>query len=53
MDELFNMIGRLYADVSTMQGAIENLQQSVAEKDKEIAELKKLLASKDEQQAGS
>jgi peptidoglycan hydrolase CwlO-like protein len=52
MDELFNMIGRLYADVSTMQSAIENLQQTIKDKDKEIAEFKKLLVN-NEQQAGS
>jgi hypothetical protein len=41
MDELFNMIGRLYVDVYNSQKVIDLLQQQLKSKDKEILELKK------------
>jgi hypothetical protein len=41
MDELFNMIGRLYVDVYNSQKVMDILQQQLKSKDQEILELKK------------
>ena len=41
MDELFSMIGRLYADLHNSQKLIEILQEQIKNKDQEILELKK------------
>jgi predicted flavoprotein YhiN len=42
MDELFTMIGRLYADLHNSQKIIDLLQDQIKNKDQEILELKKL-----------
>ena len=39
MEELFNIIGKLYVEVINMQKFIELLQAQNKEKDKKIAEL--------------
>jgi hypothetical protein len=38
-EQLFNIIGKLYADIVSAQKIIELLQQKLQEKDKEIIEL--------------
>lgn len=43
MDELFNIIGRLYADLYHTQKLLDVLQEQIKNKDKEIMELKKQL----------
>lgn len=40
MEELFNIIGKLYVDISSMQKVLEMLQKQVKEKDLEIQALK-------------
>jgi hypothetical protein len=40
MEDLFNMIGKLYVDVYNTQKIIEMLQKQLKEKDQELAELK-------------
>lgn len=45
MDELFNIIGRLYADLYNTQRLIEVLQEQLKNKDKELSDLKKTLAN--------
>jgi hypothetical protein len=47
MDELFNIIGRLYVDIYNTQRVLEMMQQKLEEKDKEIADLKKTKSSND------
>lgn len=42
MDEIFNIIGRLYVDSYNSQKVIELLQQQVKDKDKQIEEMNKL-----------
>lgn len=41
MDELFIIIGRLYADLHNSQKIIDLLQEQIKNKDQEISELKK------------
>jgi hypothetical protein len=41
MDELFNIIGRLYADLYHSQKLLDVLQEQIKNKDKEISELRK------------
>jgi hypothetical protein len=43
MDELFNIIGRLYVDIYNSQRLMDVLQDQLKNKDKEIADLKKQL----------
>lgn len=38
-EQLFNIIGKLYADIVNAQKIIEILQQKLQDKDKEIIEL--------------
>jgi hypothetical protein len=40
MDELFNIIGKLYVDLYNMQKVIEMLQKQIKDKDLEIQNLK-------------
>jgi hypothetical protein len=40
MEDLFNMIGKLYVDVYNSQKIIEMLQKQLKEKDQELVELK-------------
>jgi hypothetical protein len=40
MEELFNIIGKLYVDIYNTQKLLEILQNQIKEKDKEIKELK-------------
>jgi hypothetical protein len=47
MDELFNIIGRLYADIYNTQRVLEMLQEQLKAKDQEILELKKTKLSND------
>lgn len=42
MEEIFNIIGKLYVDSYNSQKVIEILQQQLKDKDSEIQELKKL-----------
>lgn len=39
MEELFNIIGKLYVELYNMQKYIETLQKSIQDKDKKISEL--------------
>lgn len=41
MEELFTIIGKLYADMVQMQGIISNFQQQLKDKDMRISELEK------------
>jgi predicted flavoprotein YhiN len=41
MDELFAIIGRLYADLNNSQKIMDMLQEQLKSKDQEILELKK------------
>jgi hypothetical protein len=41
MDELFNVIGRLYMDLYQAQKLLDVLQEQLKNKDKETIELKK------------
>lgn len=43
MDELFNIIGKLYADIYNTQKVLEIMRQQLQDKDNEIAKLKKTL----------
>lgn len=43
MDELFNIIGRLYVDIYNAQRLMDVLQEQLKNKDKEIGDLKKQL----------
>jgi hypothetical protein len=47
MDELFNIIGRLYTDIYNSQRLLEVLQEQLKTKDKEISDLKKMLDKND------
>lgn len=47
MEDLFNIIGKLYVDIYNTQKVLEMLQKQLKEKDTEILELKKL-RNKDE-----
>lgn len=40
MDELFNIIGKLYVDMYNMQKLLELLQKQLKDKDSEILQLK-------------
>ena len=40
MDELYNIIGRLYIDIVNSQKYIEMLQNQIKEKDKTISDLR-------------
>lgn len=40
MEDLFNIIGKLYVDIYNIQKVIERLQQQLKEKDSEIIKLK-------------
>lgn len=40
MEEVFNIIGKLYVDVYNAQKVIELLQKQLQDKDKEIEQLK-------------
>jgi len=40
MEELFNIIGKLYVDIYNTQKLLEILQKQLQEKDQEIKELK-------------
>lgn len=42
MEELFNIIGKLYVDLYNMQKVLESLQKQLRDKELEIQELKKL-----------
>jgi di/tripeptidase len=42
MEEIFNMIGKLYVDSYNSQKVITILQQQIKDKDQEIEELKNL-----------
>jgi hypothetical protein len=42
MEEIFNIIGKLYIDVFQAHKAIESLQQKLKDKEEEIEQLKKL-----------
>lgn len=42
MEELFNIIGKLYVDLYNMQKVLESLQKQLRDKESEIQELKKL-----------
>jgi cell division protein FtsL len=48
MEELFNIIGKLYVDIYNTQKIIEILQTQIKDKDKEISELKQRKYSKDD-----
>jgi hypothetical protein len=41
MEELFNIIGKLYVDIYNTQKVLEMLQKQLREKDSELLELKK------------
>lgn len=41
MEELFNIIGKLYVDIYNTQKVLEMLQKQLREKDVELLELKK------------
>jgi hypothetical protein len=47
MDDLFNIIGKLYVDIYNMQKLLERLQQQLKDKDSEILKLKQI-RNKDE-----
>jgi hypothetical protein len=40
MDDLFNIIGKMYVDMYNMQRLLERLQQQLKDKDSEILKLK-------------
>lgn len=42
MEELFNIIGKLYVDLNNMQKVLESLQKQLRDKESELQELKKL-----------
>lgn len=48
MEELFNIIGKLYVDIYNTQKLLEILQKQIQEKDKEIKELRTNSRNKDE-----
>lgn len=48
MEELFNIIGKLYVDLYNMQKLLERLQQQLKDKDSEIIKLKQQTRTKDE-----
>lgn len=41
MEELFNIIGKLYVDIYNTQKVLEMLQKQLRDKDSELMELKK------------
>ena len=41
MEDLFNIIGKLYVDIYNTQKVLEMLQKQLKDKDSEILELKK------------
>jgi len=47
MEELFNIIGKLYVDIYNTQKLIEILQKQLQEKDQEIKQLKSSRTSDD------
>lgn len=46
MDELFNIIGKMYVDLIQSQKVITELQKQVEEKDKEILSLQSSIITK-------
>jgi len=40
MEELFNIIGKLYVDIYNLQKVLEHLQNQLKDKDSEILKLK-------------
>jgi hypothetical protein len=42
MEDLFNIIGKLYVDINNMQKVLESLQKQLRDKDSELQGLKKL-----------
>ena len=44
MDELFNIIGKLYVDIYSTQKVLEILKQQLQDKDNEIAKLRNNLS---------
>ena len=46
MDELFNIIGKMYVDLIQSQKVITELQKKVEEKDKEILSLQSSIITK-------
>lgn len=47
MDELFNIIGRLYVDIYNTQRVLEMMQEQLKNKDQELLDLKKTKSSND------
>jgi hypothetical protein len=47
MDELFNIIGKLYVDIYNTQKVLEIMRQQLQDKDNEIQKLKKNSIVKD------
>lgn len=45
MDELFNIIGKLYVDISNAQKVLEMMRQQLQDKDQELTNLKKKLSN--------
>jgi hypothetical protein len=43
MDELFNIIGKLYVDIYNTQKVLEIMRQQLQDKDNELQKLKKAL----------
>lgn len=43
MDELFNIIGKLYTDIYNTQKVLEIMRQQLQDKDNELQKLKKSL----------
>lgn len=43
MDDIFNIVGKLYVDIIQAQGVLEKFQQQIQDKDQQIAELRKQL----------
>lgn len=43
MEDIFNIVGKLYVDIIQAQGVLEKFQQQLKDKDQLIAELKKKL----------
>lgn len=44
MDELFNIIGKLYVDIYNTQKVLEMLQQQLRDKDQELQKMKSSLS---------
>lgn len=48
MEDLFNIIGKLYVDIYNTQKIIDLLQNQIKDKDKEILDLKQRKVAKDD-----